>query len=717
MDYKTKAFSCNSIEGGWVELCFDRENDSVNKLCQKTLEDLNHVIDLMSQDTEIKGLLIRSAKDNFIVGADVNEFLSFFAMSEEELNPWLQSCQKIFTDLENLEFPKVSLMNGYALGGGFELCLSTEFRIASPDVKMGFPEVKLGILPGFGGISRFPRLVGADNALEWIAAGDQHGADNALETGAIDAIVAPEKLREAGLDLLERVCNGELDWRKRREEKRSPLLLNEIERTMVFEGARAFIAGKAGHHYPAPLTIVGVMQAAATLPLDAALEVEAEGFAELATGSVAHALVGLFLGDQVLKAKVKSLKKEANPVEHAAVLGAGIMGGGIAYQSASKGTPIVMKDIAHKALDAGLEEASRIMEKRIQRGKMDAARMSSVLRQITPTLSYDGLKDVDLVVEAVIENESIKKTVLSELEDSVSPETIITSNTSTIQITGLSEGMKHPERFCGMHFFNPVHRMPLVEVIRGKHSSEKAVATTVAYAASLGKSPIVVNDCPGFLINRVLFPYFAGFTKLINEGVDYVRIDKVMEGFGWPMGPAFLLDVVGMDTAYHARSVMAVAFPDRMKSEVPTAIDLMFDNQRLGKKNNKGFYQHTTDKKGRPKKSVDESTRELMRDLSVSESNSKDIGNEEIIERMMLPMLMESVRCLEENIVESAAEVDMGLIYGLGFPPFLGGIFRYADQLGLENICKRAEHYAPLGKLYEAPAMLQEKAKSGVCFY
>ena len=293
------------------------------------------------------------------------------------------------------------------------------------------------------------------------------------------------------------------------------------------------------------------MQAGANLPLEGALEIEAEGFAELAKSPEATSLIGLFLGDQLLKKKAKISKKIARPVNRSAVLGAGIMGGGIAYQSAFKGIPIAMKDIAQSQLDLGMKEAAKIMQKRIDRGQMELERMTNILTEITPTISYENIANADLVVEAVVEKESVKKSVLSETESIISKNAILASNTSTISITKLAKGLRRPEQFCGMHFFNPVHRMPLVEVIRGEKSSEETIASTVAFATAMGKSPIVVNDCPGFLVNRVLFPYFAGFTGLVSDGVDYEHIDKVMEKFGWPMGPACLLDVVGIDTAYH----------------------------------------------------------------------------------------------------------------------------------------------------------------------
>ena len=715
MEYKGQAIQCRNLDNNIVELIFDSQSESVNKFDQNSLGELRELVTQLAADKSIRGLLVTSAKVVFIVGADITEFLKGFQMPQEELVQWVKDAQKVFTDLENLEFPSVCAINGYALGGGFEFGLACTYRVASSKAKVGLPEVKLGLLPGFGGTSRLPRLVGADSALEWIAGGTENSPEEAQKIGAVDAVVEHEILRDAALDLLNKAVSGELDWQAKREEKQQPLMLNENESMMAFETARAFIAGKAGPNYPAPLTIVGVMQASARFTLEGALEIEAEGFAELAKSQEATALIGLFLGDQLLKKKAKNSTKIAAPVNRAAVLGAGIMGGGVAYQSSYKGIPIAMKDIVQSQLDLGMNEATKIMQKRVERGRMKADKMAQVLTGITPTLSYENLADADLIVEAVVEKESVKKVVLAETESMIDEKAILVSNTSTISISKLAQVLKRPEQFCGMHFFNPVHRMPLVEVIRGEKSSESTIAATVAYASAMGKSPIVVNDCPGFLVNRVLFPYFAGFAGLVNDGVDFKKIDKVMEKFGWPMGPAFLLDVVGIDTAFHAGGVMADGFPERMRQDVPTIISKMYENEWYGQKNDKGFYIHSKDKKGKSKKEVNPGVAAFLKELGVG--IGEGISDANIIDRMMLPMLMESSRCLEDNIVETPTEVDMGLVYGIGFPPFRGGIFRWADTVGLNELLQRAEKHKALGKVYEPTEQIMKMAKDGKLFH
>jgi 3-hydroxyacyl-CoA dehydrogenase/enoyl-CoA hydratase/3-hydroxybutyryl-CoA epimerase/enoyl-CoA isomerase len=402
-------------------------------------------------------------------------------------------------------------------------------------------------------------------------------------------------------------------------------------------------------------------------------------------------------------------------VNQAAVLGAGIMGGGIAYQSAVKGTPIVMKDIADKALALGMSEANKHLSKLVERKKMKPEQAGAVLSEIRPTLSYGDFQNIDVVVEAVVENPKIKKSVLAEVEGVVKPGTIIASNTSSISIDELATAMKHPENFLGMHFFNPVHKMPLVEVIRGKKTSPEAVATIVAYASKMGKSAIVVNNCPGFLVNRILFPYFGGNLALLRDGADFAKVDKVMETFGWPMGPAYLQDVVGMDTSHHVGDVLAEGYPDRMNKSFRTALDVMYESKRFGQKNGVGFYKYSTDPKGKPKKEVDPASYELLK--PVQPNGTKDFSDEEIIDRHMLPMIIETARCLEEGIVETPQEADMGLILGIGFPPFRGGAMKYADTIGLKTIIEKCAKYASLGKLYEPTARMKEMAAKGETYY
>lgn len=714
MIFSGKAISVNSLDGPIAHLIFDLEGASINKLSKAVVQELNDAISAIEDNQDVRALIISSNKDVFIVGADVTEFLGFFALPEKNLLQWIESTQALFSRIEDLPMPTVTAINGYALGGGCELALTTDYRVMATSARIGLPEVKLGLFPGWGGTVRLPRLIGADNALEWICTGDEKNAADALKQHAVDSVVEMDQLQAAALHIVQQCLEGKLDYQKRKQEKRQPLQLNQLESIMAFESAKAVVAAKAGRHFPAPIAAVETVQHHATMSRDEAMKVEAHGFVKMAKTNVAHNLVGLFLNDQRINKVSKILSKQAQPVKRAAVLGAGIMGGGIAYQSGCKDIPIMMKDIKPEALQLGLDEASKLLMKQVMRGKIKAEEVTDTLNKIDTTLSYGDFTNVDIVVEAVVENKNIKSAVLAEVEKEVNQDCIITSNTSTISITELAEALQRPELFCGMHFFNPVYRMPLVEVIRGEKSSEMAIATTVAYAKAMGKTPIVVNNCPGFLVNRVLFPYFAGFDALVRDGVDVQRIDKVMEKFGWPMGPAYLLDVVGIDTAHHASEVMAAGYPDRMSKEFKTATDAMYENERYGQKNNLGFYRYELDKKGKLKKLTDENAKKILQSI---QSCSIEIADEEIVDRMMIPMCMETVRCVEDGIVDHPLDADMGLILGIAFPSFRGGALRYIEDVGLTEFCERANNYSHISSIYKPTNALQNMANKNGTFY
>ena len=714
MIYQGKALSASFLEDGIAELCFDLQGDSVNKFNRLTLEELGEATQALANESGLKGVVVTSGKPVFIVGADITEFTELFKLPDADLRNWLEQANKIFNAFEDLPVPTVAAINGVALGGGYEMCLACDFRVMSSSAIVGLPEVKLGINPGFGGTVRLPRVIGCDNANLWVATGNQQKPDAALKEGGVDAVVAPELLKDAAVDLLKKTLAGEFDYQARRQEKLSPVKLNDIERMMAFTTGKAMVAQQAGKNMPAPVTAVKSMERNATLGRDEAIEVEIEHFIKLARTPQADALVGLFLNEQGVSKTAKTIAKQGGDVKQGAVLGAGIMGGGIAYQSAYKGTPILMKDIAEAGLELGMKEAGKLLSKRVARGRMTPDKMAAVLGSIRPTLSYDGFDKADVVVEAVVENPKVKHAVLAETEKHIREDAVLASNTSTISITYLAEALQRPENFCGMHFFNPVHAMPLVEVIRGEKTSDTTVARTVKYALQMGKTPIVVNDCPGFFVNRVLFPYFAGFDMLVRDGADFRHVDKVMERFGMPMGPAYLMDVVGIDTGFHAAEVMAEGFPDRMRHPFKGISQMMFEADRYGQKNGIGFYKYEEDKRGKPKKTEDDTALAMAADAKL---NSVELSDDDILARMMIPMCIETVRCLDENIVSSAADADMGLIMGIGFPVFRGGALRFIDQMGVKAFVEMADRYADLGKLYHATDSLREMAAKGESFF
>ena len=713
MLFSGSAFSL-SDDDGLLILNFDLADSKVNVFNAIAIKELEEALTIAQKQSSARGLIITSGKSGFIAGADITEFSAMFAAGGDKLAELIKFATSVFNRIEDFHAPTVALINGDAQGGGFEITLACDFRVMADSAKVGLPEVKLGILPGWGGTIRLSRLIGVDNAVEWMCTGSSKRADAALSDGAVDAVVSADHLLIAGKQLIESAGAGKLPVEPRRELKKSPLMLSAIEKAMAFETAKGMVGAKAGPHYPAPLTIIGTIEKHADMSRDDALAVEAKSFIKLSQTDVADSLIGIFLKDQQIGRIARGYKKAAGEVSQAAVLGAGIMGGGVAYQSASNGVPILMKDIRQEALDDGLAEANKLLNKQLSRGKVKPAKAMATLNAITPVLSYGEFDNVDLLVEAVVENPKIKHSVLEEVEQNVSDNTIITTNTSTISVNLLSKALKRPQNFCGMHFFNPVHRMPLVEIIRADTSSEEAIATTVNYALKMRKTPIVVNDCPGCLVNRILFAYFSGYNRLIADGGDVHHIDKVLERYGWPMGPAYLLDVVGLDTATHAGDVMAEGFPDRMSKPENSIIDAFYEAKRLGQKNGLGFYKYEMDKRGRPKKLIDETADKMVASM---QSGKLDISDEEILNRLMVPMTIETIRCLEDNIVSTPAEADMGLVYGIGYPPFRGGVLHSVDKMGVQKFVETADAMKDLGPLYHVTDGLRKMAAAGETYY
>lgn len=716
MIFQGKAITCDIKESGIAELKFDLAGESVNKFNRLTMEELDKAVAALEKSNEVKGLLITSGKAVFIVGADVFEFIEIFKRPEGELTQYIHQAQAIFNRIEDLPYPSVAVINGVALGGGMELVLSATYRVMSTQGLLGQPEVKLGLIPGFGGTVRLTRLVGVDNANDLVASGRDVRPEQALKMGLVSAVVEPDKLEAAAMAQLKKAMASEA-WKAVVEQKKSPIRLNMIERTMAYTLAKALVAQSANpRHYPAPIEGITMMEKAAGDPRDKALAKEAASFAKLAKTPVSTALIGIFHADQFLKKKSKEQSEGAREVKMAGVLGAGIMGGGVAYQSVSRGIPVVMKDINPQALEAGVGEAARLLEGQVGRGRIKREDAARALGAIQGALSYGDFAHLDVVVEAVTENPKVKAQVLADAEAAMSDGAVLASNTSTIPITSLAENLKHPENFCGMHFFNPVHRMPLVEIIRGEKTGDSAIATVVAFAKRLGKTPIVVKDGPGFLVNRILIPYMGIFQMLVMEGADIQALDKTMEQYGWPMGPAQLIDVVGLDTTTHIGEVMSKLLPHvALKNPENTPVPLLFKADHLGQKNGKGFYAWEKDSRGRPRKSFDPAVMEVLKPCLTGKGEG--LVGEVVVERMMIPMVIEASRCLEQGIVETPTELDMALILGLGFPPFRGGLLRYADSIGLDNLCKAADKYSALGEVYHPTEQMKSLAAKGEGFY
>ncbi|WP_028311032.1 3-hydroxyacyl-CoA dehydrogenase NAD-binding domain-containing protein [Derxia gummosa] len=708
--FEGRALKLAVVEEGFVELRFDRQAESVNKFDALTLGDFKAALDELAAFAGLRGVLVTSAKDVFIAGADIFEFLPVFARPEAEIAAWIGASCAIFNAFSDLPVPIVTAINGFALGGGLEMALASDFRVIAETAQIGLPETTLGIIPGFGGTARLPRLAGAAVALDWIRSGAPRKAATAYEAGVVDKVVPPAALRDEALALLKAAAAGELDWRGRRATAHAGFALDAdlVARARAAQAANASLA-------PAASVAIELLVETAGLGRDAAIERENHAFARVARTPAAAALVGVFLGDQALRKKARALAKAGKPVRRVAVMGSGVMGGGIAFANAQRGFPVVMQDIAQSKLDQGLREVDRLLARQVAGGKLGDDKAVAVRAAIEPTLDPGKVADADILIEAVNEDLGIKHRLLMDIEPRVAPEAVLASNTATLTIAELSVPLARPENFVGMHFFNPAPATPLVEVVRGPRTSAEAVGTAVGHALALGKLPVLVYDGPGFLINRLLTVHLLAFARLLRDGVEVARIDRVLEAWGWPAGPGALSDSLGIDLVHHIVDTVAHAFGNRLLVEEPHAFAVLDAAHRLGRKTGLGFWRHEADETGRERRLPAD---DIAVALAPAVSGSPIvITDEQIAERMILPVVLEAARALDEGVVETAAELDMAVLLALGFPRFRGGPLRYADSRGATAIVESADRHAGLGGMYQPGARLREMAASGAVFF
>jgi len=690
-------------DGEVATLWFDYPDDKVNKFSSWAVVELDKVLDQLASMTEVKKLLIASAKAGiFIAGADITEFSKITAASQAE--EFVRFGQSVFTRLRKLPQITFAVINGACVGGGCELALNCDYRLMSdsPKAVIGLPEVKLGILPAWSGTTRMPRLVGIPTALDLILNGKTLNARRARRAGLVDEILPEHLLMQSALKFAARTSS-----KKRPSNKSTHFYLegNPLARKVIFNKVRKVTHEKTGGHYPAALGVIDVMEAGYSKGHDAGLDAEAKEIGKLITDSVSQNLVRLFF---MMENAKKDRIPAPQPVLSAGVLGAGLMGAGIAQNIADKADiGVRIKDVNWTALGAGLKAASRVWKKKVESARMTRGEMSRKVAKISPTTDWSGFTRVDVLIEAVVENLAVKQQVLSEFEAIARPGAIFATNTSTIPITKIAEKAKAPQNVIGMHFFSPVDRMPLLEVIAGARTSASTVSTIVAFGKKLGKTVVVCKDGPGFIVNRILGPYIneAGF--LLEEGYSIEAIDKAMIDFGMPMGPLALLDEVGVDVAQKAGQILAEAFSDRIQQS--KAIEVLIKDNRLGKKNGRGVYQWKEGKR-------------LQGDAAIykllGSPQRKEAKPEELVERMVLAMINEGSLVLSEKIADSAADVDLSMIMGTGFPPFRGGPMRYADSLGLPYVVGRLDDLETrVGKRFSASAPLRRLAGEGSTFY
>ena len=706
------AFRLEENEEKIALLTIDLPDKKVNTLGQAVLLELGAILANLAKRTDLRGLLFLSGKPGqFIAGADLNELGALAFAPKEQVVKGIRFGHGLFNTVAKLPFPTVALVDGNCMGGGTELILAMDDRIVSkgPQTKIGLPETKLGLLPAWGGTQRLPRLVGASAAIEMITSAEAVGDAKAVAIGlAFDAVPVSQLVGE-GLRRVAYLLESGL-WLKTRAKRSQGLGLTPDEAQFLFATAEGSIQAKTKGQYLAPLAALKAIKHGCDMPLDEAFKVEEEAALEVVGTPASANLIGLFFVNNALSRDPGIADRSIKPLEihRVGVLGAGQMGAGIAAASARSGIPTTMVDVDNDRVSAGVTRAREVVESRIKIGRASIEDLGKMLGLLSTATSGAVFADADLVIEAVTENEKIKTAMYRDLAKVLKPSAILASNTSTISITRMAESAHDPSRFVGMHFFSPVDRMELVEVIRGEKTSDETVTTVVALAKRLRKTPIVVKDCPGFLVNRVLFPYMNEALLLLSEGASMDAIDAAAVKFGMPMGPIALEDLVGLDTATYAGQVMLKGYPDRA---VPTPLlDDMVKAGRLGQKNGKGFRKYNA--KG--KAEADPSVFEI---LDRHKTGDHVPAEPEITGRLFLAMFLEAARAVEEGIARTPAEADLGLILGIGFPPFKGGILRWADSEGLSQMLGRVEKYQHLGKRFEPPEILKKLAHDGGAFY
>ena len=705
------ALRLEMLDGNIALVTIDQPGSRANTLGQAMLGELEAMAAQLKTRTELRGLIFRSGKPGmFIAGADLRE-LGSAPQDADTARKMVKRGLDLIASIEALPYPTVAAIDGACMGGGLELAMGFDYRLASthPKTEIGLPETKIGLIPGWGGTQRLTRLIGPSLAAEMICTGEPAKADRARQMGLVFDAVPAERLQEEAVRLLQ-WARQTGEWRTARKRKQQPVGLSEEQQSFTFAVARAQVMAKTAGQYPAPLAALEAIARGCNLPLEDGLKAETDQFVKLVGSPISRNLIAVFFMTQRLQKDpgVSDPSVQPRTVNQVGVLGAGIMGSGIAGAHIRRGVPALLIDTIPQALEKGVGNITKSLQGRVEIGRMSAADAAGALARLSTGMTLNALADRDVVIEAIIENEEAKIHTYREVQKVLKPGAILASNTSTISITRMARAVEHPESFAGMHFFNPVDRMQLVEVIRGEKTSDATVVTLVALAKRIGKTPIVVRDCPGFLVNRILFPYLNESLVLLQEGASPRALDKAATAFGMPMGPITLNDLVGLDTSLYAGRVINTAFADRA---APTRIlDELVAAGRLGQKSGAGFYSYAKGSRG-----VDDPAFEAI--LAKCRTGQRQISNEEITDRLFLPMLTEASRVLSEGIVREPGDVDMGLILGIGFPPFRGGILRWADSLGMVKVLEKLRTYERLGTRFQPTEQMRKLAAEGKGFY
>jgi 3-hydroxyacyl-CoA dehydrogenase/enoyl-CoA hydratase/3-hydroxybutyryl-CoA epimerase/3-hydroxyacyl-CoA dehydrogenase/enoyl-CoA hydratase/3-hydroxybutyryl-CoA epimerase/enoyl-CoA isomerase len=717
-----------------VVISFFVPDHAQNVLTAEALTELSRALASVDAGPPPAAVVLRSTREgSFFAGADIARLERLHGMPPEEIERLCAAGRAVFSRLSSQPWPSVAIIDGICLGGGLELALACDLRVAtdSPQTALGCPEVKLGLLPAWGGTVRLARLIGPAAAVELAAAGENVDGPTAARLGLVDACV-PADQADISAGRLAEIAAAQQNHIERRRRMAGPVTLVAEERDFLESMSAAVILGRSGGHYPAPLAILETILACCDTTADEAGTIEATAFARLAKSDVSRQLIRVFrLGERNRRDKGlddgspsdgsphadRVASSDQAPRNRPAIIGAGIMGAGIAASHLRAGFAVTLVDVQADTLAASV--ATILDEAAWDRGtkRTDPARAVALSGKLHTATRMAAIAECDLVIESVLERADIKRQVLVEIEQTVGPTTVIATNTSTNPIAKLAEPLQDPTRFCGIHFFNPVRRMTLVEVIRGPATSDATVATAVAHVKRLGKCPIVVRDSPGFLVNRVLMPYLHESVEMLREGIEAKRIDRVARGFGMPMGPLELYDMIGLDTAFYAGLVLSAAYGDRI--EASPLIPALVKSGRLGRKTGAGFYHYSTGgqypKDGQRARidRPDEGVMKLVRPYALPARETTDAT---ICDRLLLPMLLEALRVLDEGIVRDGRDIDLAVIHALGFPAFRGGLLAWGNSLGAAEVVRRLAPLTDLGIRMHPTQRLLAMAAAGESF-
>ena len=698
------------IQNGIAVATLDVADASVNVLDAHVVAEFASFFDRVDRDAAIRAVVLISGKpENFIAGADIEQFTSLqSAQDGEELS---RRGQALMSRLEHLRVPVVAAIHGACLGGGLEAVIACSYRIVTdhPKSVLAAPEVQLGIFPGAGGTQRLPRLIGLRAALDMILTGRNVRAKKALQLGLVDEMVHPSILKDIALDRARQLADGKMSRSHGRASGVSAVVLedNPLGRRLVFSRARAGVLAKTMGNYPAPIAALEAVRAGYEHGRDRGYTEEARLFGDMAVTDVSRQLVYLFFATTALKKDPGTPMPVAPlPVRKLGILGAGFMGSGIASVAAMQGTIVRLKDAEYARVAKGLKAVNDVLAERVQKRQITRRQFDDQMSLVGGTTEYSGFSNCDLVIEAVFEDIDLKHRVLHEAEQVMPSDAIYASNTSTIPISRIAEVSKRPEQVLGMHFFSPVHRMPLLEVIVTPRTAAVATATAVAFGKKLGKHVIVVNDGPGFYTTRTLAAFLNEAGYLLDEGVSIEAVDRALVDFGFPVGPITLMDEVGLDVGAKVATVLRDAFGDRLTPS--QSLSRVVASGRLGRKGGRGFYRYAGP--GGTKAGVDETVYTLL----PTGVNRTEIPVLEMQQRCVLAMVNEAARCLEDGILRSARDGDVGAVFGIGFPPFRGGPFRYVDSVGIAHIVRQLEVYhGRFAPRFEPARILHDRAAQG----